>query len=364
MDGVSVDDVAAGLRPGATGDYGAITSDRRAQQEEAGALAGSRTDIARSFDGSSAVSRMAFVGMSLPGLPSRFKSGRVVISQTAGPIRSQSTYILQRPGLVPQYDKTMHRGPVVVGDGLYLTLCQLKVTVPANEHIGASLELWRDEVLAAIALVVTMLDDRIAQREVLEDLVVLDATGTQPVAMLDSYVRLRDFPPAKGFTPAQESGLAKLADWASDTQTPVHVAARWYLKATHAGPTLDAIVYLWIALEALVPPKGKGKSTDVAGVEQALTRAGADPATWSPTIGRCAGIRGAIVHQGEEQPLLLVEGFYALEAATRILLRHEVDLLEESWPPEVHATNLKSPFREIAEHLRNELRVTMRLVED
>jgi hypothetical protein len=258
----------------------------------------------------------------------------------------------------------MHKGPVKVGDGLVLTVCHLRVAIPSSEHISRHFEIWRDEVLAAIAAVAALLDDRLAQQEVLEDLIVFDAEGVEPLAMLDMSTRVRDFPPTKRATSAQHQGLRKLADWSSDAQTPSHVAARWYLRATGAGPTPDAIVYLWIALEALVPARSGGKSSDVKGVEDALRTAGADPSTWEPTIGRCAGLRARIVHHGEEQPEFLAEGFYALEAAVRILLRKELDILAESWPPEVHVTNLKWPLSAIAERLKGQARVTMRRVED
>ncbi len=95
-----------------------------------------------------------------------------------------------------------------------------------------------------------------------------------------------------------------------------------------------------------------------------MRSAGADPATWSPSIGRCAGIRGKIVHHGKEQPDLLAEGFYALEAAVRLLLRNDLDLHAESWPLNVHISNLKRAFLKLADRLAERARVTMRVVED
>ncbi|MGY1651709.1 hypothetical protein [Geodermatophilus sp. SYSU D01119] len=357
-------DPTAAIPANIGGDYGSVPSDRRAQQQQAAELAEARTDFARSFDGRPAVYRLGFAGMQIKGLPDYFQSGRVIVAQAVGPVNSQTTYIVQRPGWVPVFDKTMHRGPVILGEGLHLTICHLKVIVPAEEHVGLSLELWRDEALAAIAVVAAMLDDRVAQQEVFEDLMVFDASGQTPMGMLDTAVRIRDFAPTKAVTRAQAQGLQKLANWDSSAQTSTHVAARWYLKATQAGPTPDAIVYLWIALEALIPAKGRGKSSDVKGVEDALTQAGADPTTWVPSIGRCAGIRADIVHHGQEQPELLSEGFYALETAVRIILRHRLDIQAESWPPEVGQTNLRLPFQKLADRLKAQARVTMRLVQD
>lgn len=363
-DDVPNGEVTARFRPDRAADYGAAPSDRSTRDALAPGLAHERNPEARHWDGMPAVYRLAFASMPIPGLPQKFRSGRVVISQQAGPIYTQTVYILQRPGWIPRFEKTMHRGPVEVGNGLHLTLCQLRVTIPSEEHLSSALALWRDEAIAAIAMVAAMLDERIAQQELLEDLVVFDDASMEPLVMVDTNTRVRDFQPSKAVTNAQRAGLHKLAAWTSDAQTSPHVAARWYLRAAHAGPTPDAIVYLWIALEALVPPRGKGQSSDVRGVEEALTAANADPSTWSPSIGRCAGLRAQIVHHGEEQPELLAEGYYALETAVRILLRQELDVNAESWPPEVHVSNLKRPFLALADRLKAHARVTMRMIDD
>lgn len=362
LDRLDGGDLAQTLRTNAAHNYGWAPSGR--DQQDGEDLAASRPAKIKSWDGSPAIFRMAFVGMPIAGLPERFTVGRVVITQTPGPVRTQATYILQRPGWVPHFDKTMHKGSVEVGEGLVLTVCHLPVTIPTGEHLSRHFEMWRDEVLAATAVVAALLDDRIAQQEVLEDLVVYDSAGAEPVGMLDMSARVRTFPPTKRVTSAQQAGLQKLTNWASDSQTPSHVAARWYLRAVSSGPTPDAIVHLWIALEALVPAQGGGKSSDVKGVEDGLSAAGFDPSTWSPSIGRCAGLRARIVHHGEEWPELLAEGFYALEAAVRILLRKELDVLAEAWPAEVHSTNLKWPFSQLAERLMPHATTSMRRVED
>ncbi len=215
-------------------DYGPAPSGQGEPEADAD-LAASRPPEVESSDGSSAVFRMAFAAMSVPGLPDRFSSGRVVITQTPGPIRTQTTHIVQRPGWVPQFDKTTHKGPVIVGDGLVLTVCHLPVTIPTGKHMSPYFEMWRDEVLAAIAVVAVLLDERIAQEEVLEDLIVLDSAGLEAVAMVDMSTRVRHFAPTKRVASAQHLGLRKLADGPNDAQTPSHVAARCYLRATGAG---------------------------------------------------------------------------------------------------------------------------------
>jgi len=355
-----VNDMTRGIRAAEAINYGAVPSKREGRD---GLLHG-RTQQADTLDGASALFRIAYVGMPIKGLPDHFKCGSVIVSQEMGPIDTQSTYILQRPGWIPHFDKTMHRGPIAVGEGLALTVCVLPVTIPIDAHVGTAFDVWRDEVRAAIAMVAVMLDDRVAQQEVLEDLIVFNDDSTKPIGMLDMALRVRSFPSTKVISSAQRRGLAKLAKWESQAESPNHVAARWYLRATNAGPTPDAIVYLWIALEALAPAQGKGKSSDVRGVEELIKQAGADPSDWTPSVGRCAGIRAEIVHHGKEEPTLLLEGFYSLEAMVRFLLRYRLDILEESWPLNVNKTNLTPPLGKIADRISRKARTTMKLIHD
>jgi len=355
-----VTNMTRGFRATDAVDYGAVPSKREGRDEAAAAR--SLIPQADTLDGASALFRIAYVGMPIEGLPDCFRCGRVIVSQEMGPIDTQSTYILQRPGWIPHFDKTMHRGPVEVGAGLALTLCVLPVTVPVNAHVEPALAVWRDEVRAAIAMVAVMLDDRVAQQEVLEDLVVLNDDRTKQIGMLDRAPRVRNFPPSKVILAAQRRGLGKLATWESEAESADHVAARWYLKAANAGPTPDAIVYLWIALEALAPARGKGRSTDVKGVEELIRQAGVEPSDWpAPDVGRCAGIRGEIVHHGKEEPALLHDGFYSLEAMVRLLLRYRLGVLDESWPLNVNKTNLPPPYDKIAEQRMSQKPWTSRL---
>jgi hypothetical protein len=85
------------------------------------------------LDGQQAQYRLAFVAMEVPGLPALVRIGPVEITQQPGPIWTQHTYIRQRPGWRPHYDKTMHQGYLQVGDGLQLTLAELPVVVPRSQ---------------------------------------------------------------------------------------------------------------------------------------------------------------------------------------------------------------------------------------
>lgn len=189
-----VNDITRGIRATEAINYGAVPSNRDGREEATEELLHSRTPQAQILDGASGLFCIAYVGMPIKGLPDRFRCGRVMVPQEMGPIDTQSTYILQRPGWIPHFDKTMHKGPLEVGEGLALTVCVLPVTLPINAHVGLPFDVWRDGVRAAIAMVDVMLDDRVAQQEVLEDHVVFnDARRTKPIHTLDMALRVRSF---------------------------------------------------------------------------------------------------------------------------------------------------------------------------
>jgi hypothetical protein len=135
--------------------------------------------------------------------------------------------------------------------------------------------------------------------ELLEDLIVYDSTGSRPWAAVDIGVRVRDFLPKKRVLSEQRQLLEQLATFDLSNERAELGAARWYLRAVQSGPTPDAVVFLWIAMEALAPPAGKGDSrTEVRRVEEALTEAGVGagpasvvcwPSCWSPSRGHAQG---------------------------------------------------------------------------
>jgi hypothetical protein len=73
--------------------------------------------------------------MEVFGMPDQFHVGTARISHTTGPIRTQRTQIVQRPGWRPLFEKSMEH--VLVGDGLPLTVCELEVTVELDlmDHV-------------------------------------------------------------------------------------------------------------------------------------------------------------------------------------------------------------------------------------
>jgi hypothetical protein len=349
-------DPFAGQSPNVARDYGRAPSDQSASGP---------ADRLRALDGRQARYRLAFVAMEVPGLPAVVQIGPVEITQQAGPIWTQHTYIRQRPGWRPRYDKTMHHGYLQVGEGLQLTLAELPVVVPHSEHIHRALAYWRDQTLAAVSILAAVLDERVAQRELLEDLIVYDSTGSRPWAAVDNLVRVRDFLPKKRVLPEQRQLLDGLAAFDLSHDSPELGAARWYLRAVQSGPTPDAVVFLWIAMEALAPPTGKSDTRgDVRRVEDALKETGLALDQLDLSIGRLAGLRGDVVHKGIEQPELLYEGFYELEALTRLLLRHRLGVVEGAWPLTPSQSMLLPGLQGAERWLRDRPRTMIRRVDN
>jgi hypothetical protein len=343
-------DPFAGQPPDTARDYSRAPSDLSTAPQ---------ADRVRPLDGQQARYRLAFVAMEVPGLPAVVKIGPVEITQQAGPIWTQHTYIRQRPGWRPHYDKTMHQGYLQVGEGLQLTLAELPVVVPRSQHIQGALARWRDQVLAAVS------DERVAQRELLEDLIVYDSTGSRPWASVDTGVRVRDFLPRNRVLTKQRQLLEQLASFDMSQERAELGAGRWYLRAVQSGPTPDAVVFLWIAMEALAPPTGKGDNRPhVRRVEDALAEAGLALDQLQLSIGRLAGLRAEVVHKGIEQPELLYTGFYELEALARLLLRHRLGIAEGAWPLMPSESMLRPGLQGVERWLRDWPKTTMQRVDD
>lgn len=300
------------------------------------------------FEGRRGYFRLAFKAMAVPGFPDEVRVGAASISQTPGPIWTQRTHVLQRPGWRPVYVKDMDQGLLEVGEGYHLTVCQLDVTIPRD--LAQALNVWRDEALGAVSVVVSLLDERVAQEELAEDLLVFDEAGLEAVAVVDQVTKLRKFPATTKVMRAHENAIATLADLDLSADDPRLAAGRWYLRAAQAGPTADSIVFLWITLEALGKPRDakEAKSrTDVEWIKMAVRQAGLDPATVQPDIGRLAGLRADVVHRGIEEPPLMHEGFRALEQLARLLLRHRLGTGPCGWPLSPDENNLRSPLRQL-----------------
>lgn len=276
------------------------------------------------FEGLHAEYRLGFQSMELPGFPEEIRLDRVRILQTRGPVHTQWTDVVQQAGPLVAFEKWMYIGKEV-GHNLPLSVVQIPATL--SDSPADDMELLRDEATSCMAIACAYYDDRLAQREVFEDMILLDDTGS-PGATLDQRVRLRHYRPFPFIPQAEESIVDALAafDWKADAVTST--AARWYLKAAQSGPTTDAVVFLWVALEGLVEAEGKKVAR---AVEDAAKGHGFDTDQLDPPLGRLYGLRADIVHKGQSEPPLLREGFYILEGITRLLLRRRLQVVG-NWP--------------------------------
>ncbi|MEX2447711.1 MAG: hypothetical protein WD404_03085 [Solirubrobacterales bacterium] len=322
-------------------------------------LAGER-GTAEALEGRYGEYRNIFRAMSIPGFPDSLEIGGVRISQMRGPVRTQRTEIRQDPGWRTVYEKTMRR--VEVGHGGTLTAAAFEVPL-SGQLSSQDLERWHAKVHAAIGVLVAILDERVALDEIAEDLIVFDVYGKAETAV-DHVTNVREYPPANRILGDHRTAVEELRKLDLSTAEPFHAAARWYLRAAQEGPTAEAVVSLWIALEALSkPPYGtkltreEKRLTDVIWVERALEKAGLDPAEVRPDVGRLAGLRAEIVHGGIEQPAILRDGFYTLEMISRLLLRHRLSI-DVGWQLYPEVPNLRAPLRGIAMYLQHRFRRT------
>ncbi len=199
--------------------------------------------------------------------------------------------MLQLPGLQPTFVKWMEYP--LVGRDRPMTIYSLRVTVP--EDIPGLLDTWRDEVLATVGFLSMVLDERLAQDLLLEDLLVLPPESEKDAEPVYVDVRrgIRTFEPSN---PWLEDFYRELARYeAQEVSHELRTASRWYVRGVMTGPTADGFLTLWIALESLVPPPPRGKSSNqVRDLEEALCRADPklDPDSDSPLGGsprRAAG---------------------------------------------------------------------------
>ncbi|MDQ3954104.1 MAG: HEPN domain-containing protein [Actinomycetota bacterium] len=261
--------------------------------------------------------------------------GRVRVSQTEGPVRTQTTSVVQQPGLTLVWRKRVDM-KLVVGDGLPLSVFEIEDTFGEQPH--EDLRGWRQEALAAAGVLATLFDGRFVQREVFEDALVLSEGGSVR-AGLDYNLGVRTFFPAAFFEQdAQAARSLESVDLSEDRTAAT--AAKWFLRGIQAGPTADAVVFLWIALEALVSDV-RGK-TVARRVENALLDSGEEVPP-ELNIGKLYGVRSKIVHAGEELPWTQ-NAFHQLEAIARHLLRARLGV-KPTWPPSPSVIPFPEPLK-------------------
>jgi hypothetical protein len=286
--------------------------------------------------GDRAVYRAVYRSMEIHGLPAELEVNGAQIYHVQGPVLSQQTEMSQRGGFPLAFDKCMTRG-VEIGAGHWLTVVQIEV-MPLPDELGSAIFASRDQAQEAVAFISSVLDERVAQELLAEDLLVLD--GSKPVASADMHELVRHFLPYE-VTDIEEESLDRL----DGSEQPRHVktAARWYLRGAQAGPGVDGVMFFWFAVEALV-----GTSKKVP-IEKALRRAGRDPADQAIGIGKLHGIRSAFVHDkpdSDPPPKSEVrQAFYDLEAIVKTLLRHALRV-DSTWPAHAASMVFDPPWAE------------------
>ncbi len=275
------------------------------------------------FEGLNAEYRLGFQSMNIPRFPDELRFQRVRILQTQGPVYTQWTDVVQQPTPLVAFEKWMYVGKEV-GHNLPMSVVLISTTLSASS--ADDMTVLRNEATSCMAIACARYDERLAQREVFEDMIILNEDGS-PGATLDLRTRLRSFRPFP-FTEAEEPVIRALTALRVGSDAVASTAARWYLKAAQSGPTTDAVVFLWVALEGLVEAEGKNVPK---AVQDAAESHGFDTRQLDPSLGRLYGLRADIVHHGRSDPPHLKEGFYILEGITRLLLRRRLGI-QGNWP--------------------------------
>jgi hypothetical protein len=286
--------------------------------------------------GNRALYRAVFRGMQVHGLSKELAIAGATLRFHQGPVLVQQTDLSQRAGYPLVFDKSMNHG-VPVGEGHWLTLVEVEI----DDYAGASKETISEARLhaeSAVALVAAILDERIGQEMLAENLLIFD--GEAPVAVADLRELVRNYPPFEA-RETERDALAALGGLMLSRH--VETAARWYLRGVQAGPSVDGVIFLWFAIEALT---GTSKKKPI---EEALRRAGRDPADQGLTVGELHGLRSSFVHDrpdSEPPPAEKVkQGFYDLEAMVKALLRHELGV-HSTWPAHSASRVFHPPWQE------------------
>lgn len=292
-----------------------------------------RPDAIPEHDG--AIYRRIFRGLEVHGFPKSLEIGDVSISQQVGPILTHRTELRQRAGFPLIFDKSMERR-VEVGHGHWLTLCQIRF--PEAPSDLSSMRLPREKAETALGYVAAIVDERIAQAPLAEDLIL--TLGDEPVAALGVAENVRHFMPYQ-VTQAELDAFEQLAEGSA---ADLGLAARSYLRGAQAGPSQDGVVFLWIAIEALVGDKHP------KAIEGRLEEAGWEMAHQRLSVRQIFEIRSQLVHAEKKaksvKPEDLRAAYYDAEAITRVLLRHALGV-ESTWPAPPEANMFDPPWQQV-----------------
>lgn len=215
------------------------------------------------------VYRLGFTSMQVLYMPAQLRIGRVAVENLVGPLETQRTTIVQEPGFQPTFVKWMEHSSIEAERPL--TVFSLDVVVP--DDVSSALASWRNEATAAAGFLAMLLDERVAQKQILEDFTVFDADGER-IARIDRESLVRTFDPSHPWFDEFGDELDRFLG--VEAEPRLRAACRWYLRAATAGPTPDGFILLWVAIETLLPAPGGGRSRNEVGeIESAIQ--GADP---------------------------------------------------------------------------------------
>jgi hypothetical protein len=159
--------------------------------------------------GDRALYRAIFRGMQVHGLPEKLTVAGVTMRFQLGPALVQKTDLSQRAGYPLVFDKSMSRG-VLVGEGHWLTLVEVGIDSYANASKEAIANA-RQRAESAVAFVAAILDERLGQEMLAENMLIFD--GEKPVAVADlrnwSAITCRSRPAMTSATPSLRSPTSR-----------------------------------------------------------------------------------------------------------------------------------------------------------
>jgi hypothetical protein len=158
------------------------------------------------------------------------------------------------------------------------------------------------------------------------------------IGAMDIQERVRSLLPFE-VTALDRPALAALAGVSLGDGSLIARAARLYRRAALEGPTADAYVALFLAVESLLDTRQPRK----VDLDAILTDAGIDPDGVPLHTGLLIDLRGKIVHEGLEDHERLRTAYYELEAIVRTLIRQKAEL-RGGWFPAQNLSAYAEPW--------------------
>jgi hypothetical protein len=303
-------------------------------------------ETARALVGRPAIYRLGFNAMLIVGFPDQvvFESQSAIIVQQLNAVTVRRTRIIQEPSLGLTFRK--HSELLELGQGIPKTVCHIAFDL--SDSLPEQIRQLHDEATSLVGALAAVIDERLALEELFEDVILLDPETKEEAGRLDAALAVRSFMP-RVFDEVEDRSSQTISDVMHRDPT-LGTAGRWYLRGAQQGPSPDAIVSFWVAVEALFPD-ARGKQV-VRTVEAKLAETAFAMDDVPVPIGKLYGIRGAIVHEGNDNPALLREAYYSLEAVTRHLIRARADVVSD-WPALVDANVWPEPIRTLVDNLRS-----------